>query len=522
MESKIRTRFTPTLVLLGLVAVGSALITDLAAPLGNLAAWAALAAAICFIGLMSLYVMAKAWLTSKLAPNTLLKLLFFTGGAALIFTIWSIVVAAGPPNGYLSNWVTPIADLQSRWFSSSNLEVTAEDADETTTAVITNTIQSKSNDELLAEFAALQVESAPLADPQTPLAWYYNARHYAQAGNVDAAQAAYSQYFADGLAFVDPYLDYANLLRTTTNLNTASAELLKVTSTQADERAATLAAATLIADPQERLAKLQEFASSEAEYGPAWYELTKAYVQALQANFTQRQFQRLQAAFEQLQILAADEDAYQRYYLDQTQAEQQLTELAKSVAKLETIAKSLQLTFLPAFGASEATIAVVLPELSIQELHYNIDDPTPITSTGVVTLAGQVRVNTTIGPLPLEPGEHTLYINYVDRAGEVSPVYSYDYTIQPIGVSLLPQRFNEELSGFPVQVTLAVLDSEPQALYTYRYSVNSPTLEQSQRGLGSGTVIQLAPLPPGDHTLYLQAESDGVSTPIVEHSFRLK
>ena len=522
MASEIRTRLTPILLLLSLVGIGGALLADLTAPLGNLAAWFALFTVLCFIGLVSLYVLATDWLTSKLASNTLLKLLAFMGGAALLFTVWGIVAAIGPPTGYLAYWITPIADLQTRWLPVVAPAPAADASPATPSTPSPSPTKPITTAELLAEFAALQAQDTPLDAPQTPLAWYHNARHYAQVGDADAAQTAYSHYFADGLKFIDPYLDYANLLRNTTSPDEASVELLKRIETQADERAATLAATTLIADPHERLAKLSKFATSQAKYGPAWYELAQAYVQTLQKGFTQRQFQRLQATFEHLQTLAADEDAYQHYYLDQAQAQQQLTELARAVAEFESLAASLQLIFLPSFGAHEAKISVVLPDLSIQELRYNIDDSLPITTTGMVTIAGQVRVNTTIGPLPLEPGPHTLYVEYVDQAGEVSPVYSYEYTIQPIGVNLMTQRFDKELGGFPTQVTLVVLESDPQALYTYRYSVNSPTLEQSQQGLGGGTVIQLAPLPAGEHMLYLQAEHDGVSTPVVEYYFRLE
>ncbi len=522
MTSETRTLFTPTLIVLGLVGFVGGVLADLAAPLGNGAAWVALLAALLFIGLLSLFVMATDWLTSKLALNTLLKLLLLTGGAAVIFTVWGIVAAAGPANGYLARWVTPLAELQARWLPASAPGPAAEVATVTEPAPITPAPASATTGDLLAEFAALQTTATPLADPQTPLAWYHNARYYTQMGDFDAAQVAYRHYFAEALDFIDPYTDYANFLRASTNAHDAAEQLSSLTSPQADNRAAALAAITIIADPSERLARLSEFATSQAEYGPAWYELAQEYVQALRTDYTQRQFQRLQAAFERLQTLAADEDSYGRYYLDQAQAQQQVAELAQAVAEFETVAKSLQLAFLPSFSASEARITVVLPDTSIQELRYNVDDATPITTTGMVTIAGQLRVNTTIGSLPLEPGEHTLYVDYVDRAGEVSPVYSYAYTIQPIAVNLMTQRFDKELSGFPAQVTLAVIDSEPQTLYTYRYSVNTPALDQKQQGLGEGTVIQLAPLPAGEHTLYLQAERDGVSTPVVEHSFRLE
>jgi hypothetical protein len=185
-------------------------------------------------------------------------------------------------------------------------------------------------------------------------------------------------------------------------------------------------------------------------------------------------------------------------------------------------AKRFEVEFLPYFAPSGVTIGVALPDPTVKELRYSVNDPTPITSTGVITNGARTVVNLEIGPLPLEKGTHTLYIQYVDAQGEKSPIYSHRYTVQDILINLAQLPFDDAAGGSPLQVTLAVVGGQPDALYTYRLSVDEPTLDQSQQGLGGGTVMQTLPLSAGEHTLYVQAALDGEKTKLVEHPWIVK
>ncbi len=173
--------------------------------------------------------------------------------------------------------------------------------------------------------------------------------------------------------------------------------------------------------------------------------------------------------------------------------------------------------------ANGVQFIIVLPEVgSAKQLLFSVDDPDPKTDAGKITSGAQSFVNTSIGPLPLKVGDHTFYMKYVDANNVTSQVISKPFRVDPIAVSFqqLPPDFST--NTIPGLFSLAVVGAQGVEPYTFRYSIDSPALDETLAGIAIDN-INIKSLDKGDHVLYIQAAAgDGKETDIVAYKFAVK
>jgi hypothetical protein len=508
-------RIAALLVLIGL---GGGFIGDVVAPVANIAPWVTAASVIALGGVIvfSQDTHRRNGMEAQMPTLTILA-----AGSALIFTLWSLIFAAGPERGYLASKYRSIAGLQAALLGpqvdvasmQSNVAETTQEADGLAT------VQAQDFAELQAAYVALQAGQNVIANPVHPHEWHHNAQVYQLRGDTANALDAYEGYTRTNLEYIDPYLGYLDLLRAAEGAARARQVIGELRSQRRESAALELLSAMLLDNTEERLNRLTALAERAPDYGPVYFQLVQVYIARARQHLTQSQVSPMQEALATLKRLEAAQN-YSRFYIDKAQALENLAEAENLANSFADPISRLKLEFAPSFSAAGVYIAVALPDFDVQELRYNIDDPQPISSTGAIS--NSAAVNTSIGPLPLQKGSHTLYIQYTDGAGEESPVYSYQYTVEDIVVNVAQQPFDAKANGIPVRFTLAVVDGQPDALYTYRYSLDSDTLDQSQQGLGSGTIVQIVPLTTGEHTIYIQAALEGAATSTVQHRFTVR
>jgi hypothetical protein len=440
-------------------------------------------------------------------------------GAALLLALWAGVSAGRPARGYLATLWSPAAALQQQLLGAP---VPAA----LTVPVQPTTAPTATADSLLMataqrQFAVLQRTPEPVANPHSPAEWAHNARLALARGDVAGALSAYQHHLDAELPFIDPVLDYVALLQQSQGPSNAQRWIAEQLRRRPDLPFLLLANALLAPTPAARLAQLQEVTTHHPQYGPAYFFLAEEYAEELARTFTRHQAEELQASYTKLQRLEVQGN-FTRYWLDQVQANARLAKLGERVAHWRAIANQLTLAFMPYYSANEVTIDVALPETQVRDLQYNVDSATSLSSTGVISAGGGVAVNTTIGPLPLKKGNHTLYLQYTDALGNKSELFSFNYRVEDIVVNVSQLPPAAEGDDVPLQITLAVVAGQADALYTYRLSLDAPTFEQSHQGLGSGIVIETPPVPVGEHTLFVQAELDGVQTNVVEYPLVVK
>jgi hypothetical protein len=512
-------RLRPVLLSLVLLLMIGALVSDLLAPVGPVALWLSAAAGALLL-MLSLFL---GWDQQRLAAlmageSQFATALMLAAGAMLGFFLLGAIAMLGPRNGYLATALPPVAAWQERTLGAELAVDQPEDAAQAA-ANPSDPANATPIETLQADFAALQATATPVAEPQTPPEWVHNARLAVARGEIAQAQDAYNQALASNLDLVDLWLEAMDLIRRQEGNAAARTWIEEQQANHPNSPVLMLAAALSVEEPTDRLARLQTLSEQMPAFGPVFYHLVLEYDALLRQQFTQRRAQAQRTAYTTLEG-QIDGGNFGRYYLDQELANRALNRAQQRVAATTRLAERLQLDFFPYFSTSGVTVDVVLPDPNVQSLRFAVDGGA-FQSTGVIS-GTQNAVNTTIGPLPLEKGKHTLTIQYTDAAGEESPQYTFAYTVADLVVNVAPGAFDQEAGGFPVQFTIAVVEGQAEELYTFRYSVDGPALDQEQLGLGAGTVLQIAPVSAGEHTLYVQAQLTETTTSVVTYPFTVR
>ncbi len=544
MQTQIRNAINKSAVPLGAIGAIGGFISDVMAPLGNLAPWVAGLSTLIFIGTIVAYIGMRRRPGMELGESFMPGFLVISGGSALVFIVWSIVLSNAPENGYLADNIEPIAQIQASLLgleedvaeikettaeTAENVEAIAtvqadvqETGEETADNVETiATAQAEGFADIQAAFAELQSSQSIIENPSTPQEWYSNARLYQLRGDTANAIAAYEGYFDFGLEYVDPYIEYSNLLKATEGIARTRQLFSDMLSEHPESQTLDMMLATLFDLPEDRLTRLEALAQRAPEYAPVFYELGQEYTSGLRANYTQNLRDKQAEAFDTLVQLEAQQ-RYSSLFIDKSLAQEKLDEAQLLVESYASVA-ALELDFITFYSYEGITIIVVLPEGNVQELRFSLDDPNPTIATGTTSIGGNSFANTTIGPIPLEKGDHTLYVQYTDVTGVESDLFTYEYTIDDIVINYTQQPYDFSANGIPVIFTMAIVDSDPNGLYTFNYSVDADGLGEVIQGVGQAGVINIIPIEVGEHTLYVQATSpSGEKTDIVTFDFMVE
>ena len=527
---------------LGAIGAVGGFVSDVLAPLGSIATWVAILSFLIFLGTLAAFIGARRRPGLEPGETLMPAVMVLAAGSTIIFGIWSVVIANGPENGYLAENVEPIAQIQASLLNIeediAEIQETTEETAENVEAIATvqSDIQETTEDtaddveaiataqaqgfaDIQAAFASLQASQTLVENPETPQEWYSNARIYQLRGDTANAIAAYEGYFDFGLEYVDPYLEYTSLLKATEGVARTRQMMSDRLNANPDSKTLDMILGTLFDLPEERLPRLESLAQRAPDYAPVFYELGQEYSSALRANYTQNLRDSQAEAFDTLFALE-EQQQYSSFFIDKARAQENLDE---AVVLLESYSSAgfLELDFITFYSYEGLTVIVVLPEGNVQDLRFSLDDPEPKNSTGSTAIGSQSVANTTIGPIPLEKGEHTLYIQYTDATGVESEIFRFEYTIDDIVINYQQQPFDFSANGIPVIFTMAIVDSDPNGLYTYNYSIDSPALDQSIQGVGQAGVINISPVEPGEHTLYVQGVGPEGETNVVEFPFNV-
>lgn len=512
-------------------------IGDIIQPLGNFAVWIA--------GLsLIIAAIALAWMIAlrrrrgQEVWDTLAVGLFVIAiGSFVIFTAWSFIFAIGPERGYLAENIEPIGQIQAqllglqqdvteikettevtatRVAESSDLQKTqaTRQAEGISIQAAAATAQAKGFADLQSQFANLQKGSL-VDNPQTPQEWYSNARLYQLKGDTANAIQAYEGYFQYGLDFVDPYLEYSDLLKATEGIARARAKMDSYYNANKTSPTLDLVSARLLDNAADRSARYNALAARAPQFGPVFYELGAEYSRALGASATADLLKKQGVAYTTLFALEKDAQGYTRYFIDKASAEKNLADAQKT---FDALANARRVT-----GKVDALVyqyndgmqfIVLLAESGVKKILFDIDNPQPTRETGMVSVTG--TPNLTIGKIPLPVGKHTLYLQYIDANDTPSAVFEKEFNVRQVFATWNQQPADFSTNTFSGAFLAGVTGAAFDDLFTYRWSIDSDALDQSQLGAGMFS-IQAKGLQAGDHVLYLQATSqDGSKKYAVE------
>jgi len=362
-----------------------------------------------------------------------------------------------------------------------------------------------------------------VANPSTPQDCYSNARLYELRGDTANALNAYECYFRFNLEFVDPYYEYTALLNATQGIAQTRKTIDDMQRARPDSATLALIAARLLDAPADRIQRLTALAARSLQYGPVFDELGQEYDRAIAGNVTSDLLKRQAGAYSTL-LKLEENQLLSRYYIDKAQADAHLQNARKMLDAFETADKVFSNVDVQIYAyANGMQFIVILPEVSsAKQLLFSVDDPDPKTDAGKIVAGAQTFVNTSIGPLPLNAGEHTFYMKYVDANDVASQVFSKPFRVDPIAVNFLQQPPDFSTNTIPGLFSIAIVGAQGFEPYTFKYSIDAPTLDQSLTGVAIES-INVQDLAQGDHALYIQAtDADGKQTDVVEYKFTVK
>ncbi|HZQ10471.1 MAG TPA: hypothetical protein VFD70_28085 [Anaerolineae bacterium] len=505
-------------------------IGDIIQPLGNFAVWIAalslVGAVVALVWLIVLRRRAGEEVWDTLAAG----LLVLCVGSFVVFTAWSIIFAVGPERGYLATNVEPIGQLQAQLLGlqkdvteiKQTTQVTATKvAEQSDVQSVAATAQAKGFADLQAQFATLQ-QGSIVANPTTPQEWYSNARLYQLKGDTANALKAYEGYFQYNLEFVDPYIEYSDLLKATDGIARAREKMDAYYNAHKDSATLDLVSARLLDRTSERLARFNAIATRAPQFGPVFFELGQEYDRALAAAYTSDLLQKQANAYGTLLKLETDSQGYSRYFIDKSLAETNLANAQKSL-DAQTAARNI-------VGKTDVMITqyndgmqfvVILTEAGVKKILFDIDKTPPTRETGSQTFGGNTTPNVSI-KLPVPVGKHTLYVQYIDANGTPSAVLQRDFTVRQVFANFNQQPTDFSTNTIPGLFIIGYAGAPEDKIFTYKWSIDSDALDGSQLAGALGG-IQVKDLKPGEHVLYLQAiDQQGNKSEVEQIPFAVK
>ncbi len=566
-SSSITRAFTQAARPIAVIGAVGGFIGDIIQPLGDFALWIAglsfVGAVVALIWLIILRRRAGQEIWDTLAGGIFVLCV----GSFIVFAVWSFIFSIGPERGYLATNIEPIGQLQAQVLG---LQQDVTEIKETTTQTATRvaeqgttqsaqaTAQAESNQvqaaqattqaqsgqvqsaqatvqaqgvdvqaaaataqakgfaDLQAQFATLQ-EGSIVSSPTTPQEWYSNARLHQLRGDTANAIEAYEGYFQFGLDYVDPYLEYSDLLKATEGIVRAREQIDSYYNANTTSPTLDMVSARLLDSGDERIARFVAIASRAPQFGPVYYELGMEYDRELGAASTADLIKKQGDAYSTLLNLEKDVQGYTRYYIDKSLSEKNL---AAAQQRYDAFAQARNVT-----GKMDAVVyqyndgmqfIVILTEEGIKKLLFDIDNPTPTRDAGTTNIGGTTRPNVNIGKIPLPVGEHTLYLQYIDANDVASPVFEKPFTVREVFATFQQQPVDFASNTYPGTFSIGVTGVPLETFFTYKWSIDSDALDNEQLGAAMGG-IQVTGLAKGEHILYLQAiAQDGSKTYDVE------
>ncbi len=526
-------------------------IGDIIQPLGDFALWIAALSFVIAVAALVWIIILRRRAGQEVWDTIAAGIFVISIGSFVIFSVWTIIFSVGPERGYLATNVEPIGQLQAQLLG---LQADVTDIKQTTQVTATRvaqqsdvqaaqattqaessqvqqaqatkqaqgvdiqsaaaTAQAKGFADLQSQFANLQKGSL-VENPTTPQEWYSNARLYQLKGDTANAIKAYEGYFQYNLEYVDPYLEYSDLLKATDGIVRAREQVDAYYNARKDSPTLDLVSARLLDDAAARLARYNTLAARAPQFGPVFYELGLEYDRALGASATADLFQKQGAAYSTLLKLEQDAQGYTRYFIDKSLAEKNL---ANAQQRLEATTNARHTTgnlkiYVYQYNDGMQFI-VALAEAGVKKLLFDIDNAKPARDAGTNSATG--FPNMTIGKIPLPVGKHTLYLQYIDANDTPSQVFEQEFEVRQVFATWNQQPLDFSTNLYPGTFSIGVTGAAFDQIFTYKWSIDSDALDNSQLGAGMGA-IQVTGLKAGEHVLYLQAiAQDGSKTYAVE------
>jgi uncharacterized caspase-like protein len=196
--------------------------------------------------------------------------------------------------------------------------------------------------DIAKEFALIAGRGAIVEAPKEPQEFYANARLYELRGDFLNARRAYLGFFNFALPYVDPHYRFQTFLRVQEGRVGAREVYNELAAARRTDQTLQYAAA-LLAEADQRKAKLEEIIRARPDFAPAYFELARNYSEALLGSQTLSDKEREAQLLGEF-VKLADGGKFLSWFIDQTLAAEQLDEARRRLAAYRATAVARAVT----------------------------------------------------------------------------------------------------------------------------------------------------------------------------------
>ena len=306
---------------------------------------------------------------------------------------------------------------------------------EDTGAIRTDTAKLVASvDQIAQRFESLSSTGGLIPNPETPEEHYHNARMQELNGNFSAARKEYTEYLRSNLEVLDPWLNYATMLKAQEG-RAGAIEALRYFGGKLKPPSVSYAAALALMEEREpRIAKLTALQAEHSDFGPLAYLLAEEFSEAKAGEQTIADRRAERDWLEKFRNAHA-EGKVLRYFIDKKEAQRWLDSSDARWAKIQSTPNNVldnPVSVTAMTSNSGWALNFALTDYRAKELFYRLDGQGEFKSTGHQpyqnTQTGMPMVNLHL-PLPnLAPGEHTLEVKYTDARGGTNGPYPLKFS----------------------------------------------------------------------------------------------
>ena len=306
---------------------------------------------------------------------------------------------------------------------------------EDTAAIRSDTTKLVASVDRMAErFESLASSGGLIPNAKTPEEHYHNARIHELSGNFGAARKEYSEYLQANLEVIDPWLNYATMLKAQEG-RAGAIEAMRYFADKLKPPTVSYGAALALLEEREgRIKKLTALQQEHPEYGPLAYLLADEFSDVKVGDQTVADKRAEREWLEKFRA-AHGEGKVLRYFIDKKEAQKWLDSSDARWTKIQSaptnvLDNPVSLTAMQSNAGWAVNFALI--DYKARELFYRLDGKGDFVSTGHQTFqnpqTGLPMVNLHV-PLPnLTPGEHTIEVKYTDQRGGMNGPYSLAFS----------------------------------------------------------------------------------------------
>ncbi len=347
-------------------------------------------------------------------------------------------------------------------------------------------------EEMARNFSALAGRGGVIPNASTPEEHYHNARLHELGGNFVAARKEYAEFLQANLDVIDPWLNYAAMIKIQEGRAGALEALRYFGEKFPTKTASYRAALASLEDLPARIAKLEEVAQSNPDFGPVFYLLSQEYAEPKKAEPTLSD-QRSEREWLEKFRTARENGKFLKYFLDQKEAQKWNETSEARWSKLAGAANRLQnpVTLIPQQSGTGWGITFGLADYTAKELFYRVDGSGDFKSTGHLAFnspqTGRPMPNLFVELPGLPPGEHKVEVRYTDRDDRTNGPYTLSFStadqqfiqgkqmVMSTSASWLSYR---DYDGKLLLYFTTLMTARP-VIKEVRYSLNNETLDKA-------------------------------------------